>query len=147
MKCNYINNYRGGISEDYDTEAMKCHSDGCNKLDVYDWLEEFPKSIIDKNIVEVRFKNTRKGFYFNVNNINLVKGDVVAVEASPGHDIGVVSLTGDLVLKQMRKYNHPIGLDLKKIYRKAKPADIEKWENAVGFEDEVMLQTDDEVIR
>lgn len=135
-----INNYRGGISKEFDTGKLNCCSDGCNKLDVFDWLKDIPQGLNPKNLVEIRFKNTRKGFYYNINGINLEKGDLVAVEASPGHDIGVVSLTGELVLLQMKRYNVPVELEHKKIYRKAKPTDIEKWENAISLEDRVMLE-------
>lgn len=91
-------------------------------------------------IVEIRFKNTRKSFFFNINKLQLQEGDIVAVEASPGHDMGIVSLTGDLVLEQMRKQGLSSKSELKNVYRKAKPTDIEKWEAAVLREDEVMLQ-------
>ncbi|PLX24244.1 MAG: hypothetical protein C0599_02820 [Salinivirgaceae bacterium] len=92
-------------------------------------------------IVEVRFKNTRKGFYRNVNQLNLRVGDIVAVEASPGHDIGVITLTGELIKEQMKKYKVPTGAELKKVYRKAKPADVEKWEEAKELEHETMIES------
>lgn len=82
-------------------EAKLC--DGCFKLHETAWLEEYPENI-PTDIVEVRFKNTRRSFYQNANNLQLKRGDIVAVEASPGHDIGVVSLTGDLVARQMRPH-------------------------------------------
>ena len=92
------------------------------------------------DIVEVRFKNTRRSFYQNVNNLDLKRGDIVAVEASPGHDIGVVSLTGDLVARQMRRTGfNPYNGEYKKIYRKAKPYDIEKWQEAIALEHETMI--------
>ena len=92
------------------------------KLQVYDWLADLPESHDDTDLVEVRFKNTRKGYYRNSTHINLVPGDLVAVEASPGHDIGEVTLTGRLVLSQMRKNNVKIdNPELKRVYRKAKP--------------------------
>ena len=106
-------------------EGSACSSKGYNKLDVYDWLSDLPQSPDQTDIVEIRFKNTRKGFYRNANNLPLVQGDIVAVEASPGHDIGVVSLTGELVIRQLKKYHSPIDGEMKKIYRKAKPVDIE----------------------
>ncbi len=118
----------------------KCLS-GCNKLDVHNWLGDLPQSPNATDWVEIRFKNTRKGFYKNVNNLKLNKGDAVAVEASPGHDIGVVSLTGELVLRQMKKYNYNDSNEPKKIYRKAKPVDIEKWEAAMSREHDVMIET------
>ncbi len=113
----------------------------CNSLDVYDWLSDLRDLPGKHDIVEIRFKNTRKGFYRNVNKLILKKGDVVAVESSPGHDIGVVSLRGELVLEQMKKYNvSPEDESLKKVYRKAKPADIEKWKEAISLEIPTMLK-------
>jgi cell fate regulator YaaT (PSP1 superfamily) len=107
---------------------------GCTfKLDVHNWLQDKPNAG-QNNFVEVRFKNTRKGFYQNVNQIRLCRGDIVAVEAPSGHDIGIVSLTGELVLKQLKKYNTAV-LDLPKIYRKAKTADLEKWKDAIDSEE------------
>ena len=92
------------------------------------------------DIVEVRFKNTRRSFYQNVNNLPLKRGDIVAVEASPGHDIGIVSLTGDLVARQMRRTGfNPYNGEFKKIYRKAKPYDIERWQEAIALEHETMI--------
>ena len=100
-------------------EAKLC--DGCFKLHETAWLDEYPVNM-PSDIVEVRFKNTRRSFYQNVNNLDLKRGDIVAVEASPGHDIGVVSLTGDLVARQMRRTGfNPYNGEYKKIYRKAKP--------------------------
>ena len=114
----------------------------CGKLDVYDWLADLPKSFNTTDIVEVQFKNTRKGFYRNSNGLRLNKGDIVAVEASPGHDIGTVTLTGDLVLLQMKKNNiSPESYEFKRVYRKAKPVDIEKWEEARKQEHETMLES------
>lgn len=110
------------------------------KLDVCNWLDGVPESALCPDIVEVRFKNTRKGFYWNSNQIRLQKGDIIAVEASPGHDIGIVSLTGDLVREQMRKYNlDPDNSELKKVYRKAKDADVEKWQDAIAQEHSTMI--------
>jgi cell fate regulator YaaT (PSP1 superfamily) len=89
----------------------------------------------------VRFKNTRKGFFRNVNKLLLSTGDIIAVESSPGHDMGIVSLRGELVLEQMKKYNvSPGDESLKKIYRKAKPADIDKWKEAIALEIPTMLR-------
>ena len=118
-------------------EAKLC--DGCFKLHETAWLEEYPENI-PTDIVEVRFKNTRRSFYQNANNLQLKRGDIVAVEASPGHDIGVVSLTGDLVARQMRRTGfNPYNGEYKKIYRKAKPYDIEKWQEAIALEHETMI--------
>ena len=124
------------------TEKSRCECTG-GKLDVYDWLENLPKIPDQIDIVEVQFKNTRKAFYKNINQINLVKGDIVAVEASPGHDIGVITLVGELVYEQMQKNNVPwdeTKYEFKKVYRKAKPIDIEKWQNAMEQEHLIMLK-------
>jgi cell fate regulator YaaT (PSP1 superfamily) len=115
---------------------------GCSKLDIFDWLGNIPRATEYNDIAEVRFKNTRKVFFRNVNGIRINKGDIVAVEASPGHDIGIVSLTGELVLKQMEKYNiPPDSEDLRKIYRKAKPVDIEKWKETISLEHDTMIKS------
>jgi len=117
-------------------------TDGYNKLNVYDWLKDIPQNDAAEELVEVRFKNTRKGYFLNPNNLSLKQGDIVAVEASPGHDIGVVSLTGDLVKKQMAKTNyHPPHGEYRKVYRKAKPVDIEKWEAARDLEKRTMIRS------
>ena len=93
-------------------------------------------------VVEVRFKNTRKGFYRNVNELRLKRGDIVAVEASPGHDLGIITLAGEIVEKQRTKTKYSnSNEELKKVYRKAKPADIDKWKEAISFEDETMLKS------
>ena len=91
--------------------------------------------------MEVQFKNTRKGYYKNSNHLKLEKGDIVAVEATPGHDIGVVTLTGRLVPLQMRKANLKSDTDIKRIYRKAKPVDMEKYEEAKAKEHETMIRS------
>lgn len=120
-----------------------CGAGGCNKLNVFDWLAnmELPSGQSTFDCVEVRFKNSRKEFFRNVNNLPLQVGDVVAVEASPGHDMGVVSISGELVRLQMRKRNvNPASEEIKKIYRKAKPADIEKWQEAQSLEQATMYR-------
>lgn len=114
-----------------------CSTGGCNKLNVFDWLSNMslPEGHRQFDVVEVRFKNSRKEFFRNVNNLPLVVGEVVAVEGTPGHDIGVVSATGELVRLQMRKkHADPNAPDMKKLYRKAKPADVDKWREAQGLE-------------
>ena len=114
---------------------------GCYKLHETDWLAEYPNNLSDE-IVEVRFKNTHRGYYANVNNLPLAIGDIVAVEASPGHDIGIVSLTGDMVARQMRRVGfNPHNGEFRKVYRKARPYDIEKWHEAVAREHEVMIRS------
>ena len=118
-------------------EALPC--EGCFKLHETSWLEDYPVNL-PSDIVEVRFKNTRRSFYQNVNHLDLKRGDIVAVEASPGHDIGIVSLTGDLVARQMRRTGFtPYNGEYKKIYRKAKPYDIERWQEAIALEHETMI--------
>ena len=92
-------------------------------------------------MVEVQFKNTRKGYYKNSNKLKLEKGDIVAVEASPGHDIGTVTLTGRLVPLQMRKANIKPDAEIKRIYRKAKPVDMEKYEEAKAKEHDTMIRS------
>ena len=113
----------------------------CAKLNVYDWLYDVKSTINTEDIVEVRFKNTRKDYYRNVNSLVLKPGDMVAVEASPGHDIGMVSLVGDLVLKQMKRHKATmIDGELRKIYRTAKSVDIQKWEESINLEHPTMLK-------
>lgn len=115
---------------------------GCSKLATTDWLKDIPGAGNFNDIIEVRFKNTRKGYYRNVHNIRFKSGDVVAVEASPGHDIGIVSLTGELVLHQLQKYGiSKDSEDLKKLYRKAKPADIDKWKDSIILEHDTMIRS------
>ena len=115
--------------------------EGAQKLHITDWLKDYP-NVETSEIVEVRFKNTRKGYYANVNNLPLCEGDIVAVEASPGHDIGIVSLTGDIVGRQMRRIGFvPMNGEFKKVYRKAKPYDIEKWQEAIALEHSTMIKS------
>jgi cell fate regulator YaaT (PSP1 superfamily) len=115
---------------------------GDNKLDSFNWLKDLPVDPNENEIVEIRFKNTRKGFYRNVNGLRLEIGDVVAVEASPGHDIGRVSMVGHLVKEQLKKQKgHPSIDDIKKVYRKAKTVDIQKWEEAKKLEISTMLRS------
>lgn len=113
-----------------------------NKLNTYDWLCDVPDAEQATDYVEVQFKNTRKGYYLNSSKIPLEKGDLVAVEASPGHDIGTVTLTGKLVLLQMKKNNvRTEGIEIKRVYRKAKPTDIEKYEEAKTKEHATMIRS------
>ena len=118
---------------------------GCGRqdrqLNTYDWLADVPGNNLTTDLVEVQFKNTRKGYYHNVNNLNLQKGDVVAVEANPGHDIGVVTLTGSLVKLQIKKANIKSPEDIKRIYRKAKDVDMEKFKLAKAREHETMIES------
>lgn len=118
---------------------------GCGRqdkqLNTYDYLADIPGNTEGTDLVEVQFKNTRKGYYHNDNRLPLEKGDMVAVEASPGHDIGVVSLTGQLVPLQMKKANLKAGTEIKRVYRKARPADLEKYEEAKSREQETMIRS------
>ena len=121
--------------DEIEAKAME----GCYKLHEVDWLEEYPDTM-PTDIFEVRFKNTRRSYYQNVNNLDLKRGDIVAVEAQPGHDIGVISLTGDMVAKQMRRVGfNPYNGEFKKIFRKARPYDIERWQEAIALEHETMI--------
>ena len=118
------------------------HGGTCSKLHVYDWLGDVINIANPTDLVEVRFKNTRKDFFRNVNNLKLDEGDIVAVEANPGHDIGIVTITGDLVMEQMKKHKVTlINGDIRKIYRKAKPADIDKWKEAIALEHQTMIRS------
>lgn len=118
---------------------------GCGRqdhqLNTYDWLADVPGNNATTDLVEVQFKNTRKGYYHNVNNLDLKKGDIVAVEANPGHDIGVVTLTGQLVRLQIRKANIKSPEDIRRIYRIAKEADMEKYAAAKAREHATMIQS------
>lgn len=117
-----------------------CHNSG-QKLSVFDWLCDLPETQDDCDFVEVQFKNTRKGYFLNSNKLNLEKGDVVAVESSPGHDIGEVTLTGRLVQLQMRKNGvNPQKVEVRRVYRKARPVDMEKYEEAKAKEHTTMIK-------
>lgn len=128
-------------------EGCKMNQKGCSKksdqkLDTFDWLCDIPESSSVTDLVEVTFKNTRKGYFRNSNELTLEKGDIVAVEASPGHDIGIVSMTGQLVLAQMKKYHiDQSRIEIKRIYRKARPNDLERFEEAKSREHETMLKS------
>ncbi len=111
------------------------------QLNTYDWLADVPGNAVSTDLVEVQFKNTRKGYYHNVNNLDLKKGDVVAVESNPGHDIGVVTLTGRLVRLQIKKANLKSADEIRRVYRVAKPVDIDKYKEAKSREDATMIQS------
>ena len=113
---------------------------GCCKLEDYNWLQGVTQNQF-ADIFEVRFKNTRKGFYVNASNQSIKMGDMVIVEAQSGHDLGIVTLEGPLVGRQMRcKGLDPETVELKKIYRRAKQLDIEKWQEAIAREQETMIR-------
>jgi len=118
-----------------------CACNSRQKLSVHDWLSDLPETIKDTDYVEIQFKNTRKGYYLNSTKIPLEKGDVVAVESSPGHDIGQVTLVGRLVLLQMAKNNfNPEKMEVKRVYRKAKETDLEKYNEAKNKEQQTMIK-------
>jgi cell fate regulator YaaT (PSP1 superfamily) len=134
---------KNGIPAGCNSNGSCGTSSGCNKLTVFDWLENMslPDGQKHFDIVEVRFKNSRKEFFRNNNDVILHVGDIIAVEASPGHDIGTVSLTGELVKLQLKKKN--INFDtaeIKKVYRKAKQSDIDKWKEAQSLEVDTMFR-------
>ena len=132
---------RGFALCDCNEELCAKPVEGCFKLHETAWLEVYPDNI-PTDIFDVRFKNTRRSYYKNVNNLDLKRGDIVAVEASPGHDIGIISLTGDMVAKQIRRTGFtPFNGEYKKIYRKAKPYDIERWQEAIALEHDTMIQS------
>lgn len=132
-----------------DFKCGNCHGSisakGCSqradKLNTYDWLADLPDNAAACNIVEVQFKPPRKGYFINENNLQLEKGDIVAVEASPGHDIGTVTMTGRLVPLQLKKANLKPGTELKKIYRKARQVDIDKFNEAKSREHATMIES------
>ena len=130
-----------------------CHGDCCGsanhgtqndcrgKLHCFNWLSDVPGGYADDEMVEVQFKNTRKGFYLNSLNIPLEIGDLVAVEAQPGHDIGRVTMVGALVRLQMRKANYKPTAEVRRVFRKAKASDIEKFEEAKARENDTMIRS------
>ncbi len=144
IDANEIKQYdcsRGCIVERTEENELKCsYRPGCCKLEVYDWL---PGVIQEKyrNYFEVRFKNTRKGIYVNASGQTVKMGDLVIVEAANGHDLGIVTLEGPVVARQMIcKKIDPETVALKRIYRKAKAFDIEKWQEAIAREHETMIR-------
>lgn len=130
-----------------DKENPQC--DGCckrgcpprGKLHCFNYLADVPGGFADDDMVEVQFKNTRKGFYKNSTNLDLAIGDMVAVEAVPGHDIGQVTLTGALVRLQMQKANIKPDAEIKRVFRKARQADLEKYEESKAREEDTMIRS------
>ena len=112
-----------------------------HQLNTYDWLADIPGNNESTDLVEVQFKNTRKGYYHNVNGLDLKKGDWVAVEANPGHDIGVVTLTGRLVSLQVKKANLKSPDEIRKIYRIAKDSDMQTYQEAKSREQDTMIES------
>mgnify|MGYP000767308659 CR=1 FL=1 len=142
MSCNCKNRPEIGRGAAFCNCGEECRAtvcEGCFKLHETQWLADYPDHV-PTDIFEVRFKNTRRSYYQNVNNLPLRKGDIVAVEATPGHDIGVVTLTGRLVPLQMRKANIKSEADIKRIYRKAKQVDMDKYNEAKGREHNTMIR-------
>jgi cell fate regulator YaaT (PSP1 superfamily) len=130
-----------------DIGGCRMNKKGCNrnstqKLSTFDWMCDLPDTQKDTDFIEVQFKNTRKGYFLNSTKIPLEKGDVVAVESSPGHDIGEVTLVGRLVLLQMKKYNvNPEKIEVRRVYRKAKETDLEKYQEAKAKEQSTMIKS------
>ncbi|MES2515704.1 MAG: regulatory iron-sulfur-containing complex subunit RicT [Bacteroidota bacterium] len=142
--CSTGDDKNGGVPAGCNNNGSCGTGGGCNKLNVFDWLGNMslPEGQAPCDVVEIRFKNSRKEFYRNVNNLTLNVGDIVATEASPGHDIGVVSVTGELVRLQLKKKNISYASEeIKKVYRKAKQQDIDKWKEAQALEVESMFKS------
>ncbi|MFM7106816.1 MAG: regulatory iron-sulfur-containing complex subunit RicT [Flavobacteriales bacterium] len=120
-----------------------CGTYGCNKLDVFDWMSgmDLPSTTRAFDVVEVRFKHTRKGFYRVSQGTEVYTGDVVVVDVGPGYDVGVVSLTGELVKNQMKRRDVKDNYEIKKILRKATDQDIAKWQEARGLEQKTMMRS------
>ncbi|MBR2153968.1 MAG: hypothetical protein IJ901_05080 [Bacteroidaceae bacterium] len=133
--CEYkCGNCCGGIC----AKGCSKHAD---KLNTYDWLADLPDNADACDIVEVQFKPPRKGYFINTNKLDLMKGDIVAVEGNPGHDIGTVTMTGRLVPLQVKKANLRPGTELKKIYRKVRQVDMDKFAEAKAREHDTMIES------
>ena len=126
-----------------------CGTDSCNKLTVFDWLSNMnlPNGEVAFDCVEIRFKSGRKEFYRNTENLTLAIGDVVATEASPGHDVGIVTLTGELVRIQMKKKGVDLKGEVPKLYRKASQKDIDIWSDARDKEEPMKVKAREIAIR
>ncbi len=125
-------------------KQWKVHSPTCAKLHSFNWLNriKLPDSKEDIDVVEVRFKNSRKDFFRAPSELTLAEGDIVAIEASPGHEIGIVTLCGEAVKLQMKNKKVDINeAELKRVYRRAKISDIEKWVSAVNLENKTMFKS------
>ena len=143
MSCNSCSSSINGLPLGCKNNGA-CASGSCDKLTVFDWLANMalPGDQKPFDMVEVRFKNGRKAFYRNTKELTLCIGDIVAVETSPGHDIGVVSLTGELVKVQMRKKKGYSGkTEIRQIYRKASQKDIDIWTSARNKELDVQRKS------
>ena len=133
---------RGCTVERTSTGELECtYRQGCCKLEVYDWLTGVNQEQWNE-FFEVRFKNTRKAIYRNASGQSIKTGDMVIVEAANGHDLGIVTLEGPIIAHQMKsKRINPETFEFKKIYRKAKQFDVEKWQEAIAREHEVMIRS------
>jgi cell fate regulator YaaT (PSP1 superfamily) len=142
MACTSCSTSDGGAPKGCKNNGT-CGTDSCNKLTVFDWLGNMnlPTGEAPFDCVEVRFKNGRKEFYRNTEKLTLSIGDIVATEASPGHDIGIVTLTGELVKVQMKKkgVDHK-SADITKVYRKASQKDIDIWSEARDKEEPMKVK-------
>ncbi|WP_062057258.1 PSP1 domain-containing protein [Aquimarina longa] len=149
MGCNSCSSAKDGQPKGCKNNGT-CGTDGCNKLTVFDWLSNMslPSGSAPFSCVEIRFKNGRKHFFKNTENLSLSIGDVVATESSPGHDIGIVTLTGELVRVQMKKKKVDItSEEVKKIYRKASQKDIDIWQKARDREESMKVRAREIAIR
>ena len=142
MSCQSCSTSDGGAPKGCKNNGT-CGTDSCNKLTVFDWLANMnlPTGQEPFDCVEIRFKNGRKEFYRNTEKLTLSIGDVVATEASPGHDVGIITLTGELVKVQMKKKGVPVtSPEINKIYRKASQRDIDIWSDARDKEEPMKVK-------
>ncbi|MBG6131528.1 cell fate regulator YaaT (PSP1 superfamily) [Aquimarina sp. EL_43] len=149
MGCNSCSSAKDGQPKGCKNNGT-CGTDGCNKLTVFDWLSNMslPSGSSPFSYVEIRFKNGRKNFFKNTENLSLSIGDIVATESSPGHDVGIVTLTGELVRIQMKKKKVELDSeDIKKVYRKASQKDIDIWQKARDREEAMKVRAREIAIR
>lgn len=149
MGCNSCSSAKDGQPKGCKNNGT-CGTDGCNKLTVFDWLSNMslPSGSLPFSYVEIRFKNGRKNFFKNTENLSLSIGDIVATESSPGHDVGIVTLTGELVRIQMKKKKVELDSEeIKKIYRKASQKDIDIWQKARDREEAMKVRAREIAIR
>jgi len=149
MACASCSNGKDGLPKGCKNNGT-CGTDSCNKLTVFNWLSnmELPTGTKAFDVVEIRFKNSRKEFFKNTEDLSLSIGDLVATEASPGHDVGMVTLTGELVKVQMKKKNRdPYADDIPKVYRKASQKDIDVWQGVRDREEAVKKRSREIAIR
>lgn len=149
MSCSNCSNNSGGVPNGCKSNG-NCGDGGCERMSVFDWLADIQvpsgRSVFD--VVEVSFKNGRKGFYRNEKGYQIFKGDTVVVETSPGHDVGIVTLTGELVKHQMKRKNvKSAPHELRKVYRKATETDIERWKTAKSREYDTMHEARELIVK